>query len=35
VLGPVEGAAVLLDFFEMFDVQPGQEGAQRVTAERR
>ena len=26
VLGPVEGVAVLLGFFEVFDVHPGQEG---------
>lgn len=28
VLGPVEGVAVLLGFFEVFDVHPGQEGVQ-------
>jgi hypothetical protein len=34
VLRPIEGIAVFLGLFEVFDVQPGQQGEQGVTAER-
>jgi hypothetical protein len=34
VLGPIEGVAIVLAFFEVFDVQLVQEGVQGVPAER-